>query len=294
MTNYLRAYRESTDDGGVMSFVASTAGVKRDGLEIDQSRWDLGHYRANPVVLWAHDYSSLPIGRASVDVQDGVLKAHVTWDTDDEMAQRVKGKYERGFLNAVSVGWRDVDNGREGVSHELLDVSAVPVPGDPDALAERTRAALRAMLDELGQPTDDAEPDWPAIATAMVRVMAAPGDDADAEGRYRALLPGYRRLGKVAPEWIAERDEAGDDAWCGLFLEDELSVCEVDDLGTRAGAVLNKRNRADLRQAMVLIRGVLEGAGVADEEAPADKEPEPERAFDAVAWLRGIVEEKNV
>ena len=75
-TNYLRAYRADgpvTDGGGSggddapMTFVASTAGVKRDGLEIDQSRWDLGPFRNNPVVLWAHDYASRPLGRADVD-----------------------------------------------------------------------------------------------------------------------------------------------------------------------------------------------------------------------------------
>jgi hypothetical protein len=299
MTNYLRAYRDKDADtggAGVMSFVASTGGIKRDGLEIDQSRWDLGNYRANPVVLWAHDYAALPIGRADVEVRDGALHADVTWDTSDELATRVAGKYERGFLNAVSVGWRDVDNGKEGVSHELLDVSAVPVPGDPDALAERTRDALRSLLRDFdGQPTDEAEPDWPTIATEMVRVMVAPGDDADAEGRYRALLPAYRKLGKTAPEWVDERAALHDDTWSDLFLEGELMVADATGLEARAGAVLNARNKADLREAMVRIKRVLESAGSIEDDAESEPEQtdeqESEREVDEYTiFLREIME----
>jgi len=51
--------------GGPIRFVASTEGVKRDGKDLSADDWLLDDYRANPVVLWAHDYvgRTLPIGK---------------------------------------------------------------------------------------------------------------------------------------------------------------------------------------------------------------------------------------
>lgn len=147
MPKYLRAYRaDEVPESGPIPFVASTEGVKRDGLELKAENWDLANYQRNPVFLWAHDYMGqrLPLGRADVEVRDGALHASVTFDNEDEFARQVEGKYRRGFLNAVSVGWNEV---KEGL--ELLDISAVPVPGDPDALIQRQARALRDLAEAL-------------------------------------------------------------------------------------------------------------------------------------------------
>lgn len=152
--NYLRAYRDLTTDE--LTFVASTPGMKSDGLEIDQDRWDLSRYEPNPVFLWAHDYGSLPLGRAEAWVEGGKLRARVTKWAQTPMAQDVEQAYRDGILNAVSVGWEDVDDsgrpikrGQAAARHVLLDISAVPVPGDPAALVERQRAAWTDLGREL-------------------------------------------------------------------------------------------------------------------------------------------------
>lgn len=284
--NYIRAYRapdpEPAEDVAAdapsptppgLLFVASTAGVKRDGLVIDQSRWLLDNYRANPVLLWAHDYSRLPIGRAEVDVVDGQLMARLVFDPGDPFASEVERKYRDGILNAVSVGWQDTTRdgtplgrtaGPDDVWHELFDVSAVPVPGDPAALIAGGRAAVRAMVAELGESlaADDANPDadadgWDATAAAMVAVFD-PADGMDDKARrraYNALLPRYRRAGKVPPEFMTGDDLAalGPDEWSGLWLEGEL-------MNERAGAVLNARNREKLEAARDAISDVLDSA----------------------------------
>lgn len=148
MIQYVRALIDSGSTDDVMTFVASTPGVKSDGLEINQDRWELSRYRSNPVVLFAHEYARPSIGKADVRVDGGRLMADVTWDEEDEFARLLASKYRRGFMNAVSVGWEDVDEdgqpikrGQTAAKHVLLDISAVPVPGDPDALVERQRAA---------------------------------------------------------------------------------------------------------------------------------------------------------
>jgi len=310
---FLRAIREDTNTDGPMTFVASTAGVKRDGLEIHQDKWRLDNYEANPVVLWAHDYSSPPIGRAEVRIDGDRLMADVTFDPEDDFAQQVRGKYTRGFLNAVSVGWSDIDVD-DDVEHELLDISAVPVPGDPDALAERQRTAfiqLRDEIDEavdsdwtvktyargellwvdhLEEPAEPVEDRWADVAAAMVAVFAPRSDDAEREAEYNALLPKYRRLGKTAPEWMPSDDLAELDAdnWRGLFLEGELETLTPwwMDADARAGAVLNARNKADLRKAADLIMGVLKSA---DKGEPDEDE---ERAVNTTVTVGGSMIER--
>lgn len=162
---YIRAFRAdeqpaaAPSEGGAIRFVASTEGIKRDGLEISSAGWQLDNYRKNPVVLWGHDYMTRPpIGRAEVAIDGDRLVADVTFDRADPFAAEVERKYRAGYLNAVSVGWESLeDSGQKVTRQDLLDISAVPVPGDPDALIQRQAAAMRAYLDGVMQPGADGD-----------------------------------------------------------------------------------------------------------------------------------------
>ena len=151
---YTRAYREEPEpqaepsaEAGPIRFIASTEAMGRDGMTIKADAWQLENYRANPVVLWAHDYTMPPIGRADVTQEEGKLIASVTFDQGDDLAKSIERKYRDGFLHSVSVGWNTQENeGATVTKAELLDVSAVPVPGDPGALIQRmgvTQPGLR-------------------------------------------------------------------------------------------------------------------------------------------------------
>ena len=146
---YMRAYcdraaAEAAAEGTPIRFIASTEGVKRDGKDLKATDWRMDNYKANPVVLWAHDYMGerLPIGRADATMDGARLLADVTFDQGDEFARQVESKYRRGFLSAVSVGWND----EKGGARDLLDISAVPVPADPQALMQRQAAALAELV----------------------------------------------------------------------------------------------------------------------------------------------------
>ena len=68
---------------GRFTFVISTGAVDRDRDTIAVDGWDLSNYRKNPVVLFAHDYSSLPIGRTeSIFARNGQLKARMEFVPD--------------------------------------------------------------------------------------------------------------------------------------------------------------------------------------------------------------------
>jgi hypothetical protein len=49
-------------DGGTFKVIISPSDEDRQGDLIDQTKWKLQNFENNPVVLWARDYYSLPIG----------------------------------------------------------------------------------------------------------------------------------------------------------------------------------------------------------------------------------------
>jgi hypothetical protein len=302
---------EASTEGSPIRFVIATEGIKRDGLDLKISGARVDNYLRNPIVTWVHDFmgKNLPIGRANLIVGPNQMEAEITFDPLDDFARQVESKYRRGYLNAVSVSWNPLQmNGRNVEEWEFLDLAAVPLPGDPDALMKRQYEALKDVMGEggntEGRPQGDAptnengarsagggsEDGWAELAAEMVDVFL-PGSDEDEtlrEGRYRALLPRYRRMGKVAPEWLSDEDRQGlgSDLLRGHFLEGEWEMVfpsppapfpKGEGSGARKGAVLSTRNLDDLRQAVELIQGVLERAR---KEEPTNDEEEPKRGSD--------------
>lgn len=135
--------------GGRLVTVAASVEVEdRLGDTILAEGWELAAYRRNPVVLWAHQHLSPPIGRSvRTWVGDGRLMATVEF-APTPFAQEIASLYERGFLSGVSVGFRALESerrrdGKRGVifkRQELLEISAAPVPLNSDALAVRSRS----------------------------------------------------------------------------------------------------------------------------------------------------------
>lgn len=132
----------SDEDSGTFNVIVSTADTDRQGDSVDQNGWDLTYFKSNPVVLWAHDYGSLPIGVCtSIEVKDGKLVAAGKFAPADAnpFAQQVRRLYELGMVRATSVGFipKESDYSREPVKilkAELLEFSFVPVPANPHAL----------------------------------------------------------------------------------------------------------------------------------------------------------------
>ena len=128
--------------------------IDRDGDSVLAKGGDLRAFRKNPVVLWAHDYSQLPIGKALHvrATEDGLGWRAKTqyaprpdshegnWFASDVFAM-VKG----GFLNSKSIGFIptkieavEVDKKQilEIKKWVLLEYSAVPVPANSSARVE--------------------------------------------------------------------------------------------------------------------------------------------------------------
>jgi len=139
------AHGEVKADGQdrTLSFTISTASVDRDSDTINPAGWDLRAYTKNPVVLWAHDYSAFPIGKAvEVTKNASRLQARAEF-AKHEFADTVLMLLKDGFLKATSVGFRPTKfefnekrGGVDFIEQELLEFSIVPVPANPEALIE--------------------------------------------------------------------------------------------------------------------------------------------------------------
>jgi HK97 family phage prohead protease len=132
----------------VLDFVSSDETLDRYSEIISASGWDLANYQRNPVFQNAHQYGDVifTLGKALVtEVQGGQLRQRIQFATDiNPMARIAYGLYRGKFLNAVSVGFVPIrwENGTDKTSYrrkyleqELLEVSAVGIPANPNALA---------------------------------------------------------------------------------------------------------------------------------------------------------------
>lgn len=133
--------------------------VDRHGDRIDQAGWMLDTYKANPVLLWAHDASQLPVGKTlDVGTDGNKLRGKMEF-AKHKFAQDVKDLVDGKFLRAVSVGFApkayDVAEDREGSGffpaldfkqQELLELSVVPVPANPNALIDAKSQGLNTDL----------------------------------------------------------------------------------------------------------------------------------------------------
>ena len=134
---------EVQDDRSV-KFVITTGEADREKDVIDPNGWEVTNYLKNPVVLFAHDYDSLPVARTvSLKQQDDKLIAVAEFASAElnPMAERVFQMLKQGFLRGASVGFRPVaftfNDARGGVDfakQELLEFSIVPIPANAQAL----------------------------------------------------------------------------------------------------------------------------------------------------------------
>lgn len=157
MTNRfgVMAVKASESGSRTLTFVGSTPTVDRVGDVVDPSGWDITSYQRNPVVLWSHNQMELPVGKTRRVYLDGAsLKFDVEFAGSDidPRAEQVYQCYRQGFLSAVSVCFKPIEERREGsinrvVRQELLELSCVTVPCNADALLSG-KANIRPVFDE--------------------------------------------------------------------------------------------------------------------------------------------------
>lgn len=172
---YLRAIAKKAGDG-IFSVLASTNAIDRQGDSVQQDGWDLENFKKNPVILWAHNYDELPIGKAT-ELGVTVRGLEITFEfapaEANPKAAQVRKLMEEGFLNAVSVGFIPKErNGNIITRQELLELSVVPVPANQEAL----RLAMSKGLDVSAIAKDIEDASEEPVAEPVEPVEEAPAE----------------------------------------------------------------------------------------------------------------------
>ena len=207
---------------GLRWFVASTATTDRSGDIVEQDWAErLDAYKANPVTLCNHVYMGPVVGRAQViEVRDidgaAALVIGIKMDTaaDNELGRRLDRQIGEGFVNAVSVGFRshhiqrrwelaedDERFAQRGLilgANELLEVSIVTVPANPEALSDNVMAAkLMESPDLMGHIKT-------LIDSAMKDATPAPALAGDIDAKIRAAVAGDPELRTMLGDIVTE------------------------------------------------------------------------------------------
>lgn len=196
---------------GPIRFVAATEGKKADGLNLVMSGARLDRWKANPVVMWAHRYLDLPIGRgAGIEVAGRQLLIDVEFDGGDPFAAQVERKVRAGILSAASVGFEpdpsQTDEDGTVRSWELLEMSVVPVPMDPEALVGSGREALEQMETAFRELSERFGERVPAtLEGAYIRAIGNLRDEVAVREALRTFA--RRKIDRAHAEAIRERRE---------------------------------------------------------------------------------------
>lgn len=182
--------KQAQDKSRVIKFVGTAQAVDRMGDVVEASGWELENYTKNPVFLWDHNPSLLPIGKTLVIERHGdQLTFDVEFATADlnPFADTVYRQYKNGFLSAVSVGFipkeydfiRDEHGMITGLrikKQELLELSAVGIPAHPDALAVGEGKAFQAQVKAVTAKAEKPTPGMTLEEFAVKAIQSAKGE----------------------------------------------------------------------------------------------------------------------
>lgn len=179
---------EGSSERTVTGWISTTT-VDRDGEVLLPGGLDASEFNKNPVVLFGHDASRLPVGKAfGITKTPRGVRASVKFasrppehpDAAEWVPDTIHHLYREGVLSAFSVGFtvpeggirdataKDAERFGDGVRRVITrwamhEFSIVPVPANPDALATMvSKCPSPYVLDqfELGDGVD-CEPDQP-------------------------------------------------------------------------------------------------------------------------------------
>ena len=170
------ASKAQSEKNRTVTFIASTPSIDRDGDVTNSKGWQLDNFIKNPVIGYQHQVVShglciapdpddiLGVGKNLRIGDKGELLVDITFEDKETnpKAEKIFRKVLNGTLSAVSVGFipvADKETGeysRKGLvekgenpdanylyGQELLEISIVNVPANPDAVA--LRKSLRSQ-----------------------------------------------------------------------------------------------------------------------------------------------------
>ena len=240
-------------------FIASTSAVDSHGDVIEQESWVLNDYKSNPIVLYAHNARELPIGTAMVSVLNGKLEAQIKFVTADmnPLAEQVWKMVQEGVLRAVSVGFKPTDGRYEVRDGEevfvwkspiLKEISVVPVPANPEALARAK--ALFAKKDipptssGTSTPADQEIKMDPKELLAKIEALTAKKENVDLLAKVKTLETSVKALESEHEKTTADRDAKAK----------QIEVLEAKGIESEVEALVGKKIKPEEKEEFVELR----------------------------------------
>lgn len=300
------------DTSKPVPFVASTEGVKADGLDLKMDDWDLKRFKRYGPILWLHNYWRPPIGTGRAKAEEKLM-IDVHFDEADEFAMEIRSKAIKGMM-AGSVGWTTVQGKGQTQRNQLMEFSMTPMGLDPDALPAigRMNETLREGMSRALSDTEEGA----SLQTALLEIRdeiltglqtvldefieederqeTEEVEDLEEEERTEEEVEEEGRT-ELETETVttSSNDPEAEEVhifWDGQKMTSTDEVVREDsleDLLLRAGAVLSKQNRDDLEAARQLIAKVIDRATpdndemlLSLEEDDDDERAEPGEAAD--------------
>jgi len=227
---------EPADEERSLVVTLSTADRDRHGDVLEPAGAELDNYRRNPVVLFGHRHDLPAVGKVLwVRALPGRLVAKLAF-ARTRLGEELYSLYSRGYMKAWSVGfipheWERLPGKDSGVrvsKWELLEVSAVPVPANPEALSKAI---------EEGEVTE------PLLVKSMGKEPAAApaaGNGPDPLATITKLLTRHSERLDAVDRRLAEMEAAPDDE-TGPAPEPEVVI---ETIARAAAAAFERRIRA--------------------------------------------------
>jgi hypothetical protein len=181
--DFIKQVKASGDDR-TFEVVMSTSDEDRQGDELDQSKWDFKYFDMNPVVLWAHDYQSFPIGVVEdirIEGDKAIATGKFAQAGVNPEADMACALYQEKILRTVSPGYIQNDDG----TRELLEMSFCPVPAGRYALSLRQVGRLGVSTCDLvtkGFFYEEKKEKSPQVGDSCELEDGSPGVLAESEG----------------------------------------------------------------------------------------------------------------
>lgn len=151
-----------------LNVTITTNDVDRSGDIVEPKGAKLINFKKNPVVLMAHDYNGLPIGKAKdLTKTDNGITAKVIFPDEGTypLADTVYNLYKQKYMKGWSIGFipiksedivddekgEKIGRGRRFKTWELLEFSACSVPNNPNTLTNMVEKGIDIKpLEEAG------------------------------------------------------------------------------------------------------------------------------------------------
>jgi len=274
------AFKSIDKDARRVDFVASTDAIDSWG-EIVEQDWILERFKANPVILFGHNSRELPVGKATrceVVTENGRAQLECTIEFLSEKAnpkaEQVWQSICEGALRAVSVGFMPGDyrwEKRNGVEvfvlskNTLHEISVVPIPANPEALAKMKAKAKGAAARATPKAEEANHEDRMDLAEKLAKAGAekavADKQLAEAQKEVAALKAANGALEASLKSTTEQRDAAVELRRERLSAEHHLEAkAEVDALVGVKIAPAERESYVELRKTSpTLFKKMVEG-----------------------------------